>query len=552
MPFQPVHRPGSAVPAHPGHGIPMPVSARPTSAPGQYGWPVSAPTGPTSGPYPPAHQGVPGSAPPPGYPPMGGPGGFNGPGGGPGGYPGGYGPPQPAAGSGVFAPQQRYPEPPEPAAQHAKKKKKKRSLWDAFMGDLGKNGRNRDRDDDATVPARRESSGGGSGPLGAYGSLDNRLAMSAGVLTQQTPGFRVEDGVVVPDGARLKKARRQGPGMGGGRWQRFAFLSAMVTAMALLMVLGVTRLANPTSQESAAPGSDFPREAASGYVERLNKVFFTWDTDGGLTRQQLLEVYFPNSRDTRLGWNGQGKQEVRDLPVTLGINVAEAPDAKSAVLRATVIVGMSVVTGSGAPEEKTSFVCTATSVVSDSGALAIDSYPAPVACPKPADVGVTEEDMERDADSEEAIKAQLERFFRAYAASDDGALSNLTTGSDRITTGLGDVRQFGEIEVAVALPAKGAPGNERKVRAAVKWLQPGGGGSADSEYRVTVRQDGGVWRIEKLEPALSSSELQPNLDAQDRKDRRSANNSSRAPSTTAPSTGASGGSKQSGSPGGGP
>ncbi|HEX3732208.1 MAG TPA: hypothetical protein VHU91_04710, partial [Mycobacteriales bacterium] len=230
----PPNRPASATPYNQPPQRPMsaPAGARPVSAPTQYGAPrpASAPAGPAQGPYPPARQGGPASA-PPGYPPAS--------------APGGYGP---VSHPGAFNPQQqRQPPIQDPGSG----KKKKRSLWDAFMGDLGKSKREeRSTFEQGSTGGNYPGGvnypggqgGGSSTPLAAFGSLDNRLDMSQAVMHQPPPNFRIEDGVVVPDDARLKKARRRGPGIGGGRWQRFAFLTAMLLAMALLMVLGMSRL----------------------------------------------------------------------------------------------------------------------------------------------------------------------------------------------------------------------------------------------------------------------------------------------------------------------
>ncbi len=383
------------------------------------------------------------------------------------------------------------------------------------MGDLGKNKRNRD-----DAPKRRSGKDGNATPLAAYGSLDNRLDMSAGVLAQQVPGFRVEDGVVVPDDARLKKARRSGPGMGGGRWQRFAFLTAMLTAMALLMVLGVSRLIGGAlvAEPTLPAGSEFPREAASGYVERLNKLFFTWDADNPQLRQQGLSTYYPFSEDKRYGWNSDGKQDVRDTPVTLRIDV----DSDE---RAVVIVGMSVVTDPGSENEQVNFLCSATSVHATSvDSMAVDSYPALVACPAAADVGVPGEQRETDPENTSDIKAQLDRFFEAYADSDVGSLRNITT-DEKVTEGLDSGRSFDSEEgvaVTVYQPEDGADPNVREARVAVNWMQSesGEGGSTTSEYLVTMKRVDGEWKISQLRPALPSAELQPELDAEQRDDRR--------------------------------
>ncbi len=524
------HRPGSAVPAHPGQSgpanYPMSANPMPTSAPTQYGQrPFSAPAGPSQGPYPPVRQGAPGSA-PPGYPPpASGQAGFS-----------GYGAPQIPGAPGVFMPQhQRYPEPPEPPPGSDKQRgKKKRSLWDAFMGDLGKNKRSGGDEPPGSDKQRRSGKGrrsgkdGGNGPLAAYGTLDHRLDMSAGVQALPLPGFRVEDGVVVPDDARLRKARRRGPGMGGGRWQRFAFLTAMLLAMTLLMVLGVSRLLGGGlgNDQKLPAGLSFPREAAAGYVERLSKAFFTWDADNPQQRQQVLDTYYPFSSDGQYGWNSKGKQEVRDMPVTLRMDV----DSDE---RATVTVGMSVVMERGGAGERTSFLCATTSVVAKSAdALAVDSYPALVACPTPADVGVSDEQPESDNQNSQDIKAQVDRFFQAYADSDVGALRNITTG-DKVTDGLGGGRVFDKeegVEITVYAPKDDAVTDVREARVAVKWLQPENvGGSTKSEYLVTVRKVDGDWKVSKLRPALPSAELQPELDAENRDDQRE---------SSTPSTGA--------------
>lgn len=520
-------RPGSAAPAAPGQGYPgqlplanpMPVSARPASAPTQYGRPVSAPLGPPQSSYPPARQGMPASA-PPGYPLIS--------------APNGYGPPPFSGAPGVFAPQHQryYPGPGVPQHgndnqhdSHKPRGKKKRSLWDAFLGDLGKN--KRSGGDESQTSDRQHRSrnerrpeGGNSGPLAAYGSLDNRMDMSAGVLAQRLPGFRVEDGVVVPDDARLHKARRRGPGVAGGRWQRFAFLTAMLLAMALLMVLGVSRLIGDAlgSDPKLPAGYGFPREAAAGYVERLNKAFFTWDADDPRQRQRVLSTYYPFSDDSQYGWNSAGKQEVRDMPVTVRMDV----DTDEKAIVTTV---MSVVTGAGTPDEQVSSLCAATSVVAKTNnAIAVNSYPALVACPAAADAGVSEEQAEADNDNRQDIKAQVDRFFAAYADSDEGLLKAFTT-EEKIIEGLGGGREFDENEgvgIKVLLPEKGADPNVREARVAVQWLQPqnAGGGSTISEYLITVKKVDGDWKISKLRPALPSSQLQPESGAEQRDGQR--------------------------------
>ncbi len=473
----------------------MPVSGRPVSGPTQYGRPTSAPAGP------PGRQGAPASV-PPGYAPS------------TSGFPGSYGPqgsPTHPGAPGMFAPQQnRYPEPGTiEQLPGGKNKKKKRSLWDAFMGDLGKNKRNQGRKSRSRSPESPS-------PLAAYGSLDHRLGMSEGVLQQQPPGFRVEDGVVVPDDARLKKARRRGPGMGGGRWQRFAFLTAMLLAMALLMALGVARLVAgaPTNDAKLSAGTNFPSEGAAGYVERFTKIFFSWNEGDPPPRQNALATYFPAAGQTNYGWNTKGHQEVSDMPVTLHIDVENDH-------RAVITTGASVVMNPGNPKPDVRFLCSATSVyAANKDSYAIDSYPALVACPPPAAVNVKQDQPDLDSSAAAAeIKNIVEKFFTAYATNDSGTFDLVLDQGANVTAGLnGDRKIDGKPTVRVVKPAEGADASLREVRVQVNWLQTEGGSSSSlSEYAITAKLVGGSWKIAKLRPALPSADLQPETSAEQRK-----------------------------------
>lgn len=411
----------------------------------------------------------------------------------------------------MFAPQQnRYPEPEVPEQQPSgKNKKKKRSLWDAFMGDLGKNKRNGGH-------KQRSRSSENTSPLAAYGSLDHRLGMSEGVLHQQPPGFRVEDGVVVPDDARLKKARRRGPGMSGGRWQRFAFLTAMLLSMALLMALGVARLAggNPTNHSKVSAGTNFPRESAAGYVERFTKVFFSWNEGDPPTRQSALRTYFPAASEATYGWNGKGHQEVSDMPVTLKIDVDNDH-------RAVITTGASVVMNPGSPKQQVTFLCSATSVyAANKDSYAIDSYPALVACPTPAAVNVKQDQPELETGATAAeIKNIVEKFFTAYATNDSGTFDLVLDQGANVTAGLnGDRKIDGNPMVRVIKPAEGANASEREVRVQVNWQQTENGQSSSlSEYAITAKLVGSSWKIAKFRPALPSADLQPETSADQRK-----------------------------------
>ncbi|HEX3732947.1 MAG TPA: conjugal transfer protein, partial [Mycobacteriales bacterium] len=278
------------------------------------------------------------------------------------------------------------------------------------------------------------------------------------------------------------------------------------------------------------------------YVARFNKIFFSWDANNPKDRRDALASYFPKlaaSNESAFGWNQEGVQAVSDTPVALRIDT-------SSDHRAVITTCMSImIPQPNQQPNRVDFVCSAVSVYAKSkDSMVIDSYPALVSCPKPADINVEDDTPDLDQKNTPSIQRVLTSFFTAFAASDPNALNPTVARSADVGDGFHGARQLAGLSPRVLAPKKGDDPDVRQVRVRVNWAQPGQPQdlqtlpSTPSDYLVTVQKsdNAGGWIVLKLQPTLPSPELQPNSSSQD-----GGNSDGAAPSGSPNTSGSNGG-----------
>ncbi len=356
------------------------------------------------------------------------------------------------------------------------------------------------------------SSGGAAPPLAASGSLDNRLSQTEGNAAESGSDFWVEGGNVIAHNQESLR-KKSTLGLGGGRWQRFAFLGLMVLALGVLVINGAYRLAGKALyEEPKLPATNsFPTEGASSYAELFMRSYFTWDKDHPEERDKALKIFFPSTDENTshsVGWNGHGYQAV-------GVTWAVKTDVTSAH-RAVITVAANV---EASDTRSSGLMCAEVGVYAqgENGNYAILSYPSIVGCPPAAKFTVPDDSNSDDVDSQngDVIHQLIEQFFTAYADSNYPQMQQLVTKSSGIVSGLDGVRKFGSVTTTVHAP-NGMGSDTRTVEATVTWQEGTNdqSGAADlgtntSQYTITVQREGDHWVIASMKGGAPSADVAP-------------------------------------------
>jgi hypothetical protein len=332
-----------------------------------------------------------------------------------------------------------------------------------------------------------------AGVPAASDNLDARLAATAGATGVAGQDFYIEDGTVQPATEKRRKKRSR---MAGGRWRRQALLAAMVLALAILVINGVYRLAGKALYDppEPPPGAGFPTAAASAYAVRFTHAYLNWDEDAAQNRAQELRLFFPSPTDSQLGWDGKGVQRVIGVPVGAGVT---ARDDRHAVVHVAAYL------------DPGGWTCMDVGVYATDGAtgFAITSYAAFVACPPVAAVAVPLDTREADGQFAVAVRPTLETFFKAYGGSAPELAQVITEDSGIF--GLRGVATYIDMpSLIVPVLEKGADESVRTADVRVRWRMLSGGAITQA-YRLTLRQIGGRWFVQRVEGGIETGDVAP-------------------------------------------
>jgi len=332
----------------------------------------------------------------------------------------------------------------------------------------------------ATVPEQ-----GGAAPADHPGTATEAAAPQ--------PGFTIENGTMEPVGTGRQKVRARSS-LSGGRWRRLLLQAGISVALLVLIVNGLFRLAGKALYDPPKPpvGANYPAAGASGYAVRFAAAYLTWDENKPGVRAKELELFLPSITDSQVGWDGKGAQAVRGQPVAAGVT---ARDDNHAVVHIA------------ADLDPGGWTCMDVAVYAAPGgsAFAITSYAAFVACPPVTAAGVAPDQRENDGQLAEDLRATLDTFFRAYAASAP-ELAQVVTQDSGIAGLGGAVSYVNTVKLFVPV-GDGADGS-RTAEVRVRWQAPSGGIVLQG-YRLTLHQIGGRWFVHRIEGGVETSDVAP-------------------------------------------
>ncbi|GIJ51900.1 hypothetical protein Val02_87860 [Virgisporangium aliadipatigenens] len=325
-------------------------------------------------------------------------------------------------------------------------------------------------------------------------SLEARLDATRGASAEAGRDFVIENGTVEPAGQGRKKRKRSR--LAGGRWKRLALLTAMVIALLVLIVNGVYRLTGKALYDPPKPaaGANYPATAAGGYAARFASAYLNWDEKNTTARANELKMFFPDATDAQLGWDSKGVQRVNGQPVVAGVT---AKDDSHGIVHIAAFL-----TPGG-------WTCMDVSVYSaDKGkAFAITAYAAFVACPPVAGVEVPLDTREADGALASVLTPTLDTFFRAYGSS-SSELAQVITEDSGIYGLHGTVSFVDMPQLFVPVVEEREDGTVREAEVRVRWRLPSGGTLLQG-YRLTMRQIGGRWFVQRIEGGVDTADVAP-------------------------------------------
>jgi hypothetical protein len=205
-------------------------------------------------------------------------------------------------------------------------------------------------------------------------------------------------------------------------------------------------------------------------------------------------VVFPDARSSEFGWDGTGRQSVLGAPVVAGVS---ARDDNHAVVHLAAYLNPG------------GWTCMDVAMYAAPGAaaFAITSYVAFMECPPAAAASVPPVDIEEDRPFEEQLRPAMETFLKGYAASTSDITQSTTEDSG--ITGLGGIVSFVELVSLVTAVVDDPSTVTRVADVRVRWRLPSGG-TLMQAYRLTLRQIGGRWFVQRIEGGVEDADVAPN------------------------------------------
>lgn len=271
----------------------------------------------------------------------------------------------------------------------------------------------------------------------------------------------------------------------GGRWLVWAGRGVLWAVLLLVGVNGLRATFAPATPAAVAPSTPaavapvFPGEAAKAYAARFAADWLTFDEQAQDRRRQVLAGYGPAAGQ---GWNGAGHQTV----ATVVPGEVKPLGGQAAVVTVAAQVTSWKDGQPGAPR----WVHLAIPLAADaSGRLAITDTPAFVAAPPAApSPPAASGEVKRDAPLEQALRAPLTGFFKAWASGSPAELSYYLAPATNLA-GLKGAVGFDALE-ALTAPAGGP---QRQVLARVRWRQ--GQALLTTTYRLDVIERESRWYV---------------------------------------------------------
>lgn len=223
------------------------------------------------------------------------------------------------------------------------------------------------------------------------------------------------------------------------------------------------QLADRNAAPPAAPPA-FPQVAAAGAAERFAAAYLTWDEGNPDQREEALTQVWAG--DSKLGWNGAGKQSVTSATA---VEVRSTSDNTAVVTVAVAVTG-----------DRPGQVALAVPVVTAGGAASVAQAPAMVPVPQPAAPEAPGAGQDQDSNLTMATKPLAEQFFAAYAAQED--LGTIAAPGSPLR-GMAGAVEFVSLDSWEVSPADG---EQAEARASVTWRRAGA--QLKQSYVVTLQR----------------------------------------------------------------
>ncbi|MGW0121724.1 conjugal transfer protein [Streptomyces sp. NPDC003327] len=272
-------------------------------------------------------------------------------------------------------------------------------------------------------------------------------------------------------------------------------LWTLVAAFALLGAKSVLiPKKTPAPVQSTAPvqaGPTYPDNEAQAVASRFARSYLSWDEKDPEARAAALAAVLPDSADTKMGWDGKGRQDV--LAVEPGAVTATAQ--KQARVRVDVLVRPAAATppkpgAAPAPTLPAHWIGLDVPVVQAGGRIIVTGPPGMVGIPAAGPTAPTLAGPEADSAFSEQTSETVTKFFTAYAAGDTEAVTAPGASVPPLPSGVSLVG-------VTSWTADKGSGTDRTGTARVTWQIAGA--QLDQTYRVELTrvasQDAQRWQV---------------------------------------------------------
>ncbi|MGW6414842.1 conjugal transfer protein [Streptomyces sp. NPDC055055] len=303
-----------------------------------------------------------------------------------------------------------------------------------------------------------------------------------------TPGQATAPWVTVEERSGSAFARRFGRGV----------LWTLVAAFALLGAKSVLIPKKvPAPLQSTAPvqaGPTYPADEAQAVASRFARAYLAWDEKDPESRAAGLAAVLPDSADTKMGWDGKGKQDV--LAVEPGPVTTAAQ--KQARVRVDVLVRPAAPAArppakpgaAPAPTLPAHWIGLEVPVVQAGGRIIVTGAPGMVGIPATGPTAPELAGPEADAAFAELTAEPVTKFFTAYAAGDTEAVTAPGASVPPLPAGVSLVG-------VTSWTADKGSGTDRTGTARVTWQL--GGAQLEQTYRVELTRvasaDAQRWQV---------------------------------------------------------
>ncbi|MEW1633217.1 conjugal transfer protein [Streptomyces sp. NPDC093801] len=380
----------------------------------------------------------------------------------------------------------------------------------------------RKADYESKKAARESRKGGGKASAGAApaGTPAADAAPAAGAESSAVPAAPARSGTKGPE-ARFDVPRPGGRLPSNGKNTHVALRATLLitTCVFALGSCGVTGLVIGRSSVTVKPAAldgqdltryrltDFPVQAAAVFAEEYASLCMTYAPENADKRRESLSRYISSGVDRDCGWNGKGKQQVKQA--NWDGTVEELPEYGKNGRYLNIQV-----TYNGGRTTTLSVPVYVKDLAGASGLRVVGNVgemPLPIRDTAPA---LEKGDEVVDQELSNQLRDQvLAGYFKAWAASDTTALTRFTTpdATPAAVSGLAGALTAPVVQEVQALAPEGTEsgkkvtyGQGQAVPARVTVVWGGGGDDAKAEvalkrsYRVTVVNTAQGWFIKDI------------------------------------------------------